>query len=38
MDQHEQDTSPYEAPEVEDLEAAEGPASIQAGTQQTPVP
>ena len=36
MDQHEQDTQ-YEAPAVEDLAVDEGPASVSAGTQNTPV-
>jgi hypothetical protein len=37
MDQHEQDT-PYEAPVVDDVEVAEGPASVAAGNPQTPPP
>jgi hypothetical protein len=35
MDQHEQDTQ-YEAPIVEDVAVAEGPASIVAGVPPTP--
>jgi hypothetical protein len=31
MDQHDTQTEPYEAPIVEDIDAAEGPASIAAG-------
>jgi hypothetical protein len=36
MDQHEQDTQ-YEAPVVEDVDVAEGPASVAAGNPQTPL-
>jgi hypothetical protein len=36
MDQHEQDTQ-YEAPVVEDVDVAQGPTSVAAGTQQTPL-
>jgi hypothetical protein len=31
-------TQDYEAPVVEDLETTEGPATVAAGTQQTPPP
>jgi hypothetical protein len=36
MDQHEQDTQ-YEAPVVEDVDVAEGPATVAAGVPQTPL-
>jgi hypothetical protein len=36
MDQHEQDPQ-YEAPTVEDMEVAEGPASVAAGAPPTPL-
>ena len=32
MDKHEQQDTNYEAPVVEDVEVAEGPASVAAGT------
>jgi hypothetical protein len=37
MDQHEQQDTHYEAPVVEDVEVAEGPASVVAGIPATPL-
>jgi hypothetical protein len=38
MDQHESQDTQYEAPVVEDLDVAEGPSSVVAGTTITPIP
>ena len=38
MDQHDQQDQPYEAPVVEDIDVAEGPASVAGGTIITPPP
>jgi hypothetical protein len=38
MDQHEPQDTQYEAPAVEDLDVAEGPSSVAAGTNITPIP
>jgi hypothetical protein len=38
MDQHESQDTQYEAPIVEDLDVAEGPATVAAGIPQTPPP